>query len=495
MNKIQINPIYGIRNDKYCSFIYRMDESFQTRIKKYPNALEIPPLYGYIISQFTGLKDTPDVINHITKSTGIRKESIWKFINQIIENDNLVVAKYKDQSIVFPPYLLKKQENIGVDYIRIITDKEASPFNSFIRMRPSVPFSVTIMLTTKCKTDCIYCYADRNEKIDFETGKVLSLIEDCYESDVMKLTLSGGDIFAYNKWKTIIDKMHNYNYISFISTKKPLNDEDILFLHQKGIQEIQFSLDSADEDDIRTIIKMNSPYLEDAKRMLTACKRYKIKVNIKTVLSKYNAKISTLNKLYQTLSEYDIHSWNLVPAFFSYYKEYYENYKATEESIKSCIEFIEEIRPKSKFYIKFNKQEDIEKTNSKYKTTEDFIVHNKNCLTSSHNLAINAYGQVALCEMLYNRSKFHLGNVKNKTIKELWNSDLVKDFFNFNLSSLPQNPESPCYKCKDYTNCKVGNAKKVCLVDIANIYGEEKWDYPDPRCPHAPECNMDLLLK
>lgn len=97
--------------------------------------------------------------------------------------------------------------------------------------------------------------------------------------------------------------------------------------------------------------------------------------------------------------------------------------------------------------------------------------------------------------MLYNRSKFHLGNVKNKTIKELWNSDLVKDFFNFNLSSLPQNPESPCYKCKDYTNCKVGNAKKVCLVDIANIYGEEKWDYPDPRCPHAPECNMDLLLK
>lgn len=107
MNKIQINPIYGIRNDKYCSFIYRMDESFQTRIKKYPNALEIPPLYGYIISQFTGLKDTPDVINHITKSTGIRKESIWKFINQIIENDNLVVAKYKDQSIVFPPYLLK----------------------------------------------------------------------------------------------------------------------------------------------------------------------------------------------------------------------------------------------------------------------------------------------------------------------------------------------------------------------------------------------------
>lgn len=495
MNKIQINPIYGIRNDKHCSFIYRMDESFQTRIKKYPNALEIPPLYGYIISQFTGLQETCNVINNITESTGIQKETIYKFINQITDNDKLVVAKYKDQSIVFPPYLLKKQESTDIDYIKIITDKEANPFNSFIRMRPSIPFAVTIMLTTKCKTNCIYCYADRNEKIDFETGKVLSLIEDCYKSGVMKLTLSGGDIFVYKEWKTIIDKMNSCNYTSFISTKKPLCEEDILFLHTKGIQEIQFSLDSVYEEDIKTIIKMNSSYLKGVKTMFTACNRYGIKVNIKTVLTKYNAKVDTLNELYHTLSKYDIHSWNLVPAFFSYYKEYYENYKATEESIKLCIEFIEEIRSKSRFYIKFNKQEDIERTNSKYKTTEDFIAYNKNCLTSSHNLAINAHGQVTLCEMLYNRNKFHLGNAKNKTIKELWNSDLVKDFFYFNLSSLPQNPESPCYKCKDYNRCKVGNSKKVCLVDIANIYGEEKWDYPDPRCPHASKCNMDLLLK
>ena len=52
MKNIILNPIYGIRNDETCSFIYVIDDSFETLIKKLPDALEIPPLYGYILSYF-----------------------------------------------------------------------------------------------------------------------------------------------------------------------------------------------------------------------------------------------------------------------------------------------------------------------------------------------------------------------------------------------------------------------------------------------------------
>mgnify|MGYP007076742525 CR=1 FL=1 len=40
MKNIILNPIYGIRNDETCSFIYVIDDSFETLIKKLPDALE-----------------------------------------------------------------------------------------------------------------------------------------------------------------------------------------------------------------------------------------------------------------------------------------------------------------------------------------------------------------------------------------------------------------------------------------------------------------------
>lgn len=495
MSIVALNSNYGIRNDKNCSFIYVVDDSFDVLLSKIPSVYEIPSLYGYILSYFQEAQEIEEAIYRISKDSKIREETISKFIHKIVDNKTVLEIKYNNESIVLPPFLLTDKIDKLNGQAKIFTEEEFDPFHIFVRTRPSAPSFVTIMLTSKCQTDCIYCYADRNNKVDYETDKILSVIDDCYQSGVLKLTLSGGDIFAYKSWRTVFDKMYACNYVSFISTKIPLSYEDIAYLQDRGVREIQFSLDAVDAADLNKIVKREASYIEDVKEMLKACRKLGMKVNVKTVLTKYNSTIEVLKALYDLLASHQVYSWNIVPAFFSYYKEGYETYQMDDESMTRCKEYIDKMAVKSNFKISFRKLQKGEGVDAKYKTVDDFLRCNKGCLTTSHNLFVNVFGQVTVCEMLYNRSKFHLGNAKRQTIRELWNSDLVKDFFNFKFTSSPKNPESPCYECKDRVRCKVGNRKKVCLVDIVNVFGEDKWDYPDPRCPQAPTCNMDLLIR
>lgn len=495
MCKIVLNSDYSLRNDKSCSYIYMVNDSFDVLLQNRPNALEIPSLYGYILSYFQESSDLNETIHKIATNSGLQEKAIKNFICKIINNETSLSLDHKDNTFIIPPYLLIKTNKTKNKKAKVFTEDGFNPFHKFISDRPSSPASVTIMLTSKCQTDCIYCYADRDNHTNFDLDRILFLIEDCHRSGVFKVSISGGDIFAFKEWRTVIDKMYDYDYTSFISTKIPLDDNELAFLSNKGIKEIQFSLDSIKADEIGIIIKRDDSYLEKVRNMFLSSHKYGIKINIKTVLTKYNAKEDSLRSLYNFLLENDVHSWNIVPVFFSSYREEYNSYQANEKTLQICEKYFNKIASQKKILISYKKLDPDNNPNIKYSTIDDFFKLNKGCMTTSHNLSINVFGEVTVCEMLYNRNKFHLGNANHKTIKELWNSDIIKEFFNFKFSSIKQNTESPCYKCNSYDKCKIGNIKKVCLVDIINVYGEERWDYPDPRCPFAPKCNMNLLIR
>ena len=67
---------------------------------------------------------------------------------------------------------------------------------------------------------------------------------------------------------------------------------------------------------------------------------------------------------------------------------------------------------------------------------------------------------------------------------EIWNSERALELYR-----LPQEKirdESACKTCKkeEYENCR--QKKGVCWKQILLAYNYENWDYPDPKCPHAP---------
>ena len=105
---VYLNPIYCIRNEKRSSFIYLTDNSFETILKKLPSSIEIPPLYGYILSEFQKPCEKEDKILEISNKIGLKTESIKIFVDQLINNNKYLNFKVAGSDFMLPPNLLIK---------------------------------------------------------------------------------------------------------------------------------------------------------------------------------------------------------------------------------------------------------------------------------------------------------------------------------------------------------------------------------------------------
>lgn len=160
---------------------------------------------------------------------------------QGLSTDSSKQIKFQGNSIVFPKYLV-----IHSDTPSINTGKISENFKSIelVFERPRVPIDVNIMVTTKCTTNCCYCYAKRKFDYELSSTEIINIIENCYNLGVVNLNLTGGDIFARKDWKEILFTARKFGYNPFISTKTPLPESDVNYLNSIGITEIQFSLDT-----------------------------------------------------------------------------------------------------------------------------------------------------------------------------------------------------------------------------------------------------------
>jgi len=92
-------------------------------------------------------------------------------------------------------------------------------------------------------------------------------------------------------------------------------------------------------------------------------------------------------------------------------------------------------------------------------------------------------GKVTLCEELYWNKDFIIGDLTKNNILEVWQSEKALRLWDLQQSSLSD--DNPCKTCQDFTSCRKGLG--VCWKAIIAYYGKDKYLYPDPRCPKAPE--------
>ena len=206
------------------------------------------------------------------------------------------------------------------------------------------------------------------------------------------------------------------------------------------------------------------------------------------MLTSLNASKEEILDFYKYLYQYKcVKEWAITPAFFSKYKE--EEYKSLEIDNKDMIwvyEFTQ--KPNLAFNIVLNKISEDGYVLKRFKTVEDFVCYNQICIANSVSLSILANGDCSVCEMLYNTPEYLLGNIKNSSIKDIWNSKKALDLYKINQKYYPDS--SPCKKCNSIEKCRNDFGKRVCYLDIAKS-GKSRWD-PDPRCPLSDE--IDLVL-
>lgn len=72
--------------------------------------------------------------------------------------------------------------------------------------------------------------------------------------------------------------------------------------------------------------------------------------------------------------------------------------------------------------------------------------------------------------------------MNNQTLLDVWNSSKAKDLYYIDKKRI--SCKSPCYSCSIFKECREEYGG-VCWKEIIKVFGKDKWDYPDPRCPKA----------
>lgn len=494
MSRVYINPQYFLINTKECSYIVSKATFVHEERKGISGFIGIlPPMVGYILYNIDG-KNLELAESQISDEMSLSIKSIDNFIKRLLNNPEQVGWKYHGHTISFPPYFLIS--DLDVVRARKIQTEDFSPFEDFIPHRPRVPFSVNFMITTKCYTNCIYCYADRNRIDDLSIDEILHVLDEAYNIGVLNLVLSGGDVFAFPEWKKIIAKLGNYNYSSILSTKVPLSREDICFLKEIGkIESLQISLDSIVPETLRTLLHVNDDYLGKMQKMLEYCYNIGIKVNIRTVLTKYNANIQEMCKLYNfIISQKSVVSWVLTPAFYSAFKHDYCNYRASDNDLIEVYKFTQKQLGRTHLQIRYNKMSDKKYSLRIYSDVHEFVGDNQICNANTYSVAILSNGYVTICEMLYDSPPFILGNIRQQSLYNIWNSSRALKLFSYHQWMIKHKENNNCVKCKVFDECKSGLGKRICYSDIVKVYGSDRFEYPDPRCPESLKIDQEIIL-
>jgi len=493
--KYMINPAYIIIPDQTRAVIATAKgfDVYKPGVEENTGmSWRLNPIYAVIFSFFDGRFPLSDTIKQISVETGLSDDCVFDFIKPFFYNTELLSIKYGDSGNWFPvpkQFIIENTDNTPRTdlhskeefYIR----KELWNFDTF---RLSHPTNLTLMLNNKCVTDCVYCYANKDYKVEnsLSTEKILSLIKEASDLGILSFDISGGEVMLHKDWDIIVSELLKYGFLPYISTKVPITEAQIIRLKELGIQRIQVSIDAWNAAILSKALGVNESYFDKLKETLHLLEKYDIKVSIKSVITKYNQDLKGIEDLLTNLVKFsNIVSISVAPGEYSLYKQGkrgFTNYMTPIEKWNKISDFVRTFA--EKFTIFIYPQGCITK-DSIFNQVEDKVkVFGKRSLCSGNvvSLYILPDGQVTICEELYWSPKFILGDVTKQSIMEIWNSEKATGLYN--LSQNDFRSLSACKYCPDFSICR--STLGVCWKMIYMAYGDEHWDMPDPRCPLAP---------
>lgn len=492
MKYITLNPEYYIKPDHCRALILTKDTLRST--EEYVESV-IHPIHASILVFFDGTDTIEGTISKISQYLGIGIELIEKFVVKLVENENKVVINYSNtESIIFPKRTLifNKYKNDSDRY-----SPEKFKMSSFIlkKERHYTPSRITFMATTRCYTDCIYCYADRRKNINYiNFDRVKKLITEAKELNVVSFDVIGGEFFLYNHWREMLILLYQNRFNPYISTKIPLSENDIKFLSDIGMKDIQISLDTLIANHLTNLIRVDERYIENITKTIRLFNKFGIKIQIHTILTSINDSIDDMESIYNIIKNIEnVITWKIDYAASTIYKniEEYKEIKITRDKLSCIFQYFENLKEQNiSFKIvsgDLNQDEVINADKNVFYTNQRSIF----CAGNYSSLFILPDGKVTICEELYWTPQFILGDLNNESLNEIWNSSTAQKLYYMPSDSI--NILSPCKKCNILDKCRQ-ELGGVCWRDIIKAYGAQKWDFPDTQCPKAEKVDVDIYI-
>lgn len=264
----------------------------------------IHPIYAMILCFVDG-REINECVNEAASYLSVPKELVLNFINSLVDNPKQVILSGKKGNSVFPPYTIVSMQSPS-------QIKRYSP-NLFkydqidLRMkRHLTPSTITLMFNNICVTNCIYCYQDKSHvaKCTIPLERIKELIREAYKLNVNTFDVIGGEFFLYKYWRDVLAELRRYGYNPYLSTKMPLQENDVQFLAKLKVRDIQISLDSCIEEHLIESINVRKGYVAEMLKSLMLLEKYGILVKVHSVLTKYTKDIADMRSIYNVLKNF-----------------------------------------------------------------------------------------------------------------------------------------------------------------------------------------------
>ncbi len=491
---VLLNPDYHFKNDIDRIVLYSGKQVNNYSSPEWISYLH--PIQAEILSAFCHRKSLSEQCQVMSDYFKVSKENIAKMIEPYIENETPIYTVYSGQKVLFPKNVLVDAAKVNKN-IRYDDYHKADFYCKKVNLTPdrlhAAPMSMLFMLTNKCITNCKYCYADKKTKYDaLSTTEILNIIEQAKKLKMTYIDVIGGEIFCKKDWNIIISKLVEKNLTpNYISTKVPLTENDIKKLSVTGYRNvIQISLDALDDNVLKKIIGVSNGYTDKIKDSIRLLSKYGFKVQIDTILTKYNTNKKCLSDLFEYIKSIkNLVYWEIrIPEYSIYSPKSFNQVQVSKDTIESIRAYVKsEIIDKAGFPVFFS--DDVIHQNFRKGKSSDECFTGGSCGILQNRLFILPDGKVSVCEQLYWHPQFIIGDLRKQSISEIWNSPKALKLFELKRNLFRK--ESRCYNCKMLDLCN--NRHRRCFVKVIKAYGSKNWDYPDPRCIYAPKINTGLI--
>lgn len=481
--QIVMNHAYYIKHDeKRCLIISQPSREWSNCMEGWIS--KIHPIYAMILSLFSKPLTKIEAIEKTAIFLDVNSSVATELIEKLMESKEPFEMDFDNSISWFPPSIILEVPSELTIPIPTIYEPQQFCYNSIDLTTQRLiqsPLGIVWMINNKCLTECEYCYADKTTKSSsLNLSEVEKMIDEISLNNIKSLQIVGGEFFRYQNWRELLKLLKSYNLLpELISTKMPLSADDIAIIGEYGIQ-IQVSFDSLNPDTIASMWRVKSDYLSKIIDTIHLLDKHNIKYQIATVLTKSNSsykELTSLSKLLSTLG--NLKRWEIRVAFRSLYsRKSFDAIKLSPDEIEKVDKIVKSLMdtfPKKILWVKDSGHE--------YFTAKEGSrsFNGSRCSANYSHMVVLPDGKVTICEQLYWAKQFIIGDIKQQSIREIWNSPQA-----LHLAKYPQSciqTSSPCHDCKLYDDCQIFPNK--CYADTIKAYGWDNWDYPDPRCEKA----------
>lgn len=489
---LTFNPAYVLKRDRGAVFILPK-ENLLVDSKDVDNDsgffIKVHSIQAAILAFFDGRPER-DAVADAASFLNISTEYITNFIQKITENKERVGMVHKTVLVIFPKRCLIFTERIRTQNYDPGTFDFGEP--QLKLSRHLTPTDITFMVTTRCATDCLYCYADRRNLIDSKIpfARYQALIDEARELEVRAIDVIGGEFFLYKQWREMLRSLKAVGYFPYISTKVPLEEKEIADLAEIGIKGLQVSLDSLVPDHLAGLLSVKPKYAGKIKETFRLLDKYGIKTFVHTIMTSRNDSVEDMRSVYEFLKTLgNIDYWRLDKASLSLYKNYKTNFpelRSRNENTDRIMDYFRQVRYTDAPYFDIRDDSlttEVPETDPvKIAEIKSKIFSDRSlCTANVSGMFILPDGQVTICEELYWTPRFIIGNVLRQGLDEIWNSEKALNLHNIRQEDFPT--ESACRSCQQFEECRRGLG--VCYRDTIKAYGEENWMYADRNCPKS----------